>query len=128
MNKKQAVILTAFAIAAFLLAFLVSQRVFFRLDLTKNKAYTISDVSRNLYTEIPDQVRITYFISDKLAAIHPLPGEIADLLREYAAYSRGRIKVTLRDPVKANLVEAVESLGIPGQQIETVEQDQASIA
>jgi gliding-associated putative ABC transporter substrate-binding component GldG len=128
MNKKQAVILTAFAIAAFLLAFLVSQRVFFRLDLTKNKAYTISDVSRNLYTEIPDQVRITYFISDRLAAIHPLPGEISDLLREYAAYSRGRIKVTLRDPVKANLVEAVESLGIPGQQIETVEQDQASIA
>ncbi|MDR1588451.1 MAG: GldG family protein [Treponema sp.] len=128
MNRKQAAILTAFALAVFLLAFLVSQRIFFRLDLTKNKAYTISDVSRNLYTGIPDQVRITYFISDKLASIHPLPGEITDLLREYAAYSRGRIQVTLRDPVKANLVEAVESLGIPGQQIETVEQDQASIA
>jgi gliding-associated putative ABC transporter substrate-binding component GldG len=128
MNRKQSAILTAFTIAAFLLAFIVGQRIFFRLDLTRNKAYTISDVSRSLYTEIPDQVRITYFISDKLASIHPLPGEIEDLLREYAAYSRGRIQVTLRDPVKANLVEAVESLGIQGQQIETVEQDQASIA
>ncbi|MDR2053229.1 MAG: GldG family protein [Treponema sp.] len=128
MNRKQSAILTALTIAAFALAFLVSQRVFFRLDLTKNRAYTISDVSRRLYTEIPDQVRITYFISDKLASIHPLPGEITDLLREYAAYSRGRIQVTLRDPVKANMVEAVESLGITGQQIETVEQDQASIA
>jgi gliding-associated putative ABC transporter substrate-binding component GldG len=128
MNRKQCAILAAFTLAVFLLAFLVSQRVFFRLDLTKNKAYTISDVSRSLYTEIPDQVRITYFISDKLTSIHPLPGEIADLLREYAAYSHGRIQVTLRDPVKANLVEAVESLGIQGQQIETVEQDQASIA
>jgi gliding-associated putative ABC transporter substrate-binding component GldG len=128
MNRKQSAILTAFAIAAFALAFLVSQRVFFRLDLTRNRAYTISEVSRNLYTEIPGQVRITYFISDKLASIHPLPGEITDLLREYAAYSRGRIQVTLRDPVKANLVEAVEGLGILGQQIETVEQDQASIA
>lgn len=128
MNRKQSAILTVLTIAAFALAFLVSQRVFFRLDLTKNRAYTISDVSRRLYTEIPDQVRITYFISDKLASIHPLPGEITDLLREYAAYSRGRIQVTLRDPVKANMVEAVESLGITGQQIETVEQDQASIA
>lgn len=128
MNKKQSAVLAAFAIAAFALAFLASQRVFFRLDLTKNKAYTISDVSRNLYTEIPDQVRITYFISDKLASIHPMPGEITDLLREYAAYSHGRIQVTAKDPVKANLVEAAENLGIQGQQIETVERDQASIA
>ncbi|MDR0452327.1 MAG: GldG family protein [Treponema sp.] len=127
MNRKQSAILAAFALAAFAMAFLASQRVFFRLDLTGNKAYTISPVSRNLYTEIPGQVRITYFISDKLASIHPMPGEITDLLREYAAHSRGRIQVTVRDPVKANLVEAVESLGIQGQQIETVERDQASL-
>jgi gliding-associated putative ABC transporter substrate-binding component GldG len=128
MNKKQSAILTAFAIAAFVLAFLVSQRVWFRLDLTKNKAYTISDVSRNLYTELPDQVRITYFISDKLSSVYSIAGEITDLLREYAAYSHGRIQVSLKDPVKANMVDAVESLGIQGQQIETVEQDQASVA
>ncbi|MDR1411030.1 MAG: GldG family protein [Spirochaetaceae bacterium] len=127
MTRKQSAVLAVFAIAAFALAFLASQRVFFRLDLTKNKAYTLSEVSRNLYTEIPDQVRITYFISDKLASIHPMPGEITDLLREYAAHSHGRIQVAIRDPVKADLVEAVESLGIQGQQIETVERDQASL-
>jgi gliding-associated putative ABC transporter substrate-binding component GldG len=128
MNRKQAAILTALAVTAFVLAFPVSQRIFFRLDLTKNKAYTISEVSRNLYTEIPGEARITYFISDKLASIHPMPGEVEDLLREYAAHSRGRLQVTVKDPVKANLVEAVESLGIQGQQIETVERDQASVA
>ncbi|MDR3338297.1 MAG: GldG family protein [Treponema sp.] len=128
MNRKQASVLTLLSIVSFILAILISQRLWFRLDMTKSKAYTISAVSRNLYTEIPEEVRITYFISDKLKSVHPIPGEIEDLLREYAAFSHGRIRLFVKDPVKANLVSAVEDLGIAGQQIETVEKDQSSIA
>jgi ABC-type uncharacterized transport system involved in gliding motility auxiliary subunit len=127
MTRKQAFTITALSIIAFALALLVSRRFWFRLDLTKNKAYTISQVSRNLRDEIPDQVRITYYLSDKLRSIHPVPGEIEDLLREYAAYSRGKIRLVVRDPVKAQLAEQVEGLGIQPQQIQTVEQDQASL-
>ncbi|MDR3171996.1 MAG: GldG family protein [Treponema sp.] len=128
MTKKQVTIITVLSVTALILGLLISRRIWFRLDLTKNKAYTISAVSRNLYTEIPDQVRITYYISEKLSTIHPLPGEIEDLLREYAAYSRGKIRFTTRDPAKAGLVQVVEQLGIQPQQIQTVEQDQASVA
>jgi gliding-associated putative ABC transporter substrate-binding component GldG len=128
MTKRQTRVLTLLSIAALALALLNSQRIWLRLDLTKNKAYTISPVSRNLYNEIPDQVRITYYVSDRLASVVPIPGEITDLLREYAAYSRGRIRLTVRDPVKANLVEEVERLGIQGQQIEIVERDEAGYA
>jgi ABC-type uncharacterized transport system involved in gliding motility auxiliary subunit len=128
MNRKQAALLAVLSTVSLILALLLSQRIWFRLDLTKNKAYTISPVSRNLYKEIPDQVRITYYVSDKLAAMHPLPGEIEDLLREYAAQSRGRIRLVVRDPAKANLTQRVEQLGILPQQIQTVEQDEASIS
>ncbi|GHV77951.1 hypothetical protein AGMMS49942_27720 [Spirochaetia bacterium] len=128
MTKRQVTIITILSIAAMILIVLISQRLWFRLDLTETKAYTISPVSRNLHTEIPDQVRITYYISEKLAAIHPTPRELEDLLREYAAYSRGRIRLTVRDPVKAGLNREVESLGISPQQIEVVEQDQTNIA
>jgi gliding-associated putative ABC transporter substrate-binding component GldG len=128
MTKRQTRLLTILSIAALVLALLISQRLWLRLDLTKNKAYTISPVSRNLYNEIPDQVRITYYVSDRLASVVPIPGEIADLLREYAAYSRGRIRLTVKDPVKANLVEEVERLGIQGQQLEIVERDEAGYA
>jgi gliding-associated putative ABC transporter substrate-binding component GldG len=114
-------------IAIIALTFLVSRRLWFRLDLTKGKTYTISAVSRNLHNEIPDRIRITYYLSDKLKAIHPLPGEIEDLLREYAGFSRGKIQLTVRDPAKAKLAEVVEQLGIIPQQIQTVEQDQASV-
>ncbi|MDR2476474.1 MAG: GldG family protein [Treponema sp.] len=127
MTRKQAATLSVLTIIALALGVLVSRKLWFRFDLTKNRLYAISAVSRSLYNEIPDQIRITYYLSDKLRAIHPLPGEIEDLLREYTAFSRGKIRLSVRDPSKARLVEQVESLGIQPQQINTVEQDQASV-
>jgi gliding-associated putative ABC transporter substrate-binding component GldG len=128
MTKRQTWILTVISVAALVLGLLLSRRLWFRLDLTKNKAYTISAVSRNLAGEIPDQVRITYYVSDRLSAIHPMPGEIEDLLREYAAYSRGKIRFTRRDPSKAGMVQAVEQMGIQPRQIQSVEQDEATFS
>ncbi|MDR2792741.1 MAG: GldG family protein [Treponema sp.] len=128
MTKKQVTTITLLSIIAIVLGVLVSGRIWFRLDLSKNHAYTISDVSKNLYKEIPDQVRVTYYLSEKLSAIHPMPGEVTDLLREYAAYAHGKIRITVKDPVKAQLEDTVEQLGIVPQQIQTVEKDQASIA
>jgi ABC-type uncharacterized transport system involved in gliding motility auxiliary subunit len=127
MTKKQAAVITALSIAAFILALLVSGRLWFRLDLTKNKSYTISKISRNIRADIPDRVNITYYVSDKLKTIIPAPGEIEDTLREYAAYSKGKIRVTVRDPVKEKLTEAVEGLGLFPIEYPVVEQGETSI-
>jgi len=127
MTRKQASTLSVMILVIIALGFLVSRRLWFRLDLTKGKAYTISAVSRGLHNEIPDRVRITYYLSDKLKAIHPMPGEIEDLLREFAGFSRGKIQLSVKDPAKAKLTDVVEQLGIIPQQIQTVEQDQASV-
>jgi ABC-type uncharacterized transport system involved in gliding motility auxiliary subunit len=127
MTKRQTTIISILILVIIALSFMVSRRLWFRLDLTRGKAYTISAVSRNLHNEIPDQIRITYYLSDKLKSIHPLPGEIEDLLKEYAGFSRGKIQLAVRDPAKAKLAEQAEQLGIMPQQIQTVEQDQASV-
>jgi gliding-associated putative ABC transporter substrate-binding component GldG len=127
MTKRQAATLSILVIIIIVLSLMVSRRLWFRLDLTSSKSYTISAVSRNLHNEIPDQIRITYFISDKLKTMYPMPGEIEDLLREYAGYSRGKIQVMVRDPVKMNVANEVEQLGIMPQQIPIFEQDQRSI-
>jgi ABC-type uncharacterized transport system involved in gliding motility auxiliary subunit len=127
MTKKQTTIITALSITAFLLALLVSGRLWFRLDLTKNRAYTISKVSRNLYKEIPDPVNITYYVSNKLKSVTPITGEIEDTLREYTAYSRGKIRMAVRDPVKAEISAMVENLGIRSEQLPIMEQDQTSL-
>ncbi len=125
--KKQTIVITSLTIIAVFLLLMLSQRFWFRLDLTKNKAYTISSVSRNIHSEIPELVNITYYLSERLERLHPIPGEIEDLLEEYAAYSRGKIRLTIKDPARAGMIEAVERLGILPQQIQTVEQDEANI-
>ena len=126
-TKKQAVIVTVLLLIIFIMTLLVSKRVWFRLDFTKGKSFTISAVSRNLHTEIEDQVQITYYLSDRLKSMHPIPAEIEDFLREYARYSRGKIRLIVRDPARANMTQLVEQLGIFPQQIQTLDQDQASI-
>jgi len=126
MTKKQVIIITALSVVAFILALMVSGRLWLRFDLTKNKAYTISKVSRNLRKEISEPVNITYYLSNKLRTVTPIPGEIEDMLKEYAAYSRGKIRLTVRDPLKGGLSKADE-LGLQPRQVQTVEQDNASL-
>jgi len=128
MSKNQATALAVLSAAVFLLAFLVSGRIWFRLDMTASRIFTISEISRNLHREITDQVTITYFVSDRLAIAHPMPGAIADLLREYAAHSRGRIRIVQRDPARANLARAVEDLGIIPWQIQVIENNEPAVA
>lgn len=126
MTKKQTTIITFLSIVAFILAFLVTNNLWFRLDLTKTRAHTISKVTRNLHAEIEDYVNITYYLSDKLRSTIPVAGEIEDMLREIAAYSKGKIRVRTSDPLKADLSARVEELGLQPRQVQTVEQDQAS--
>ncbi|GHV69888.1 hypothetical protein AGMMS49928_14670 [Spirochaetia bacterium] len=128
MKKNQQNVITVLSIAVFILAFMISGRIWFRLDLTKNKAYTLSGVSRNLHREIPDQVRITYYLSSQLMAVYPQPGEIEDLLREYAVHSRGKIRYSRIDPAKTNRLQAMQQLGIPALEVEIVEKDELRVA
>lgn len=128
MTKKQFTVITVLSVTAIVLGLLLSRRLWFRLDLTRNRAYTISEVSKNLYKEIPDQVLITYYLSEKLASMTPIPAEIEDLLREYAAYSHGKIRVMVKDPAKSQTTDTIEQLGIQPQQIQNIEKDEASIA
>jgi len=129
MAKKSAeiIILLMILAAAILLALNASQ-FFLRLDLTGSKAFTISPVSRKLFQEIPERVFITYYVSDKLKSLYPFPAQVEDLLNEYAAYSRGKISVSVRDPARAGETSVAESLGVYPQQIEVVEKDEQTVA
>lgn len=128
MNRRQTGVVTALALCALVLGALVSRRVYFRLDLSAGQSHTLSKVSKELYREISDQITITYYRSERLARSHPVPGEIEDLLREYVAHSRGRIRLVVRDPALSGNAAAIERLGIEPRQIQTYEQDQAGAA
>jgi ABC-type uncharacterized transport system involved in gliding motility auxiliary subunit len=99
-------------------------RWFLRLDLTRNSVYSISPVSRDILLGIPQQVHVTYFLSDTLRSLSPSMGRIVDLLQEYAAESRGRVLLTVIDPDRTGQGESARRYGILPQQIQVVQQNE----
>ncbi|WP_455383009.1 GldG family protein, partial [Salinispira pacifica] len=126
-KRQETVIVVLVAVAVVLLA-LNSVRFFARADITENRIYTISKVSQELFAKLPDQVSITYYVSDRLKGLTPEVQQIEDLLYEYAAHSRGKVKVSFVDPVKAGIENQMQGYGIVPQQIQVVQQDQQSLA
>jgi gliding-associated putative ABC transporter substrate-binding component GldG len=128
MKKRAEILVFLLGLAIILLAALNSSRFFARLDLTESKAFSISRVSKKLFQEIPEQVYITYYVSEKLRKLYSFPQQVEDLLLEYAAYSRGKIRVESLDPLAAGEVARAEQFGVYPQQIEVVERDERSLA
>lgn len=115
-------------LAIVLFAVLNSTVFFHRLDLTSTKAYTISEVSQNLFRELENEVSITYYLSESLRRRVPEVQEIEDLLREYSAYARGTIAVRTVDPMEQELETTVQNLGVVPQQFQVVEEGQQSFS
>ena len=125
MNNRTKELITAVLvfIAAILLA-LNTTRYFGRIDMTETKEFTITDTTKAYIKTIPEQVNITYFISDKVRNIAPAAGQIEDLLFEYAANSRGHISTTSLDPSKTVNEAYAKKMGITAQQVEIYDRNE----
>lgn len=76
-----------------------SYHIFTRLDLTQNKIYSISDVSKNAMRNLDDVVNITVYFSDNLPhQVVSLKQEVADMLDEYQNFSKGNVEVEFVSP------------------------------
>ena len=124
MTKKQKKVIVFLSLVIILLCFMLSSRLFFRLDMTANKSFTLSEVTRKTISEIEDILRITYYVSDRLAAVHPLPDQITGLIMEYSALSHGRLQFSRIDPVKANVLQDINHIGIYPQSIRVIENNE----
>ncbi len=124
--RRQERVLFLLTLLAIVLLAVVSAMYSARIDLTSSRAFTLSKAARGLYAEIPERIRITYYISKSLADRHPGPAAIKDFLAELAAVSRGKIQVRVVDPTK-NPAEA-ESFGLVAQQMQVVEQSEQRLA
>jgi ABC-type uncharacterized transport system involved in gliding motility auxiliary subunit len=129
-GKHRAVLLLVLTVAVIIAAVLVAERFHIRMDLTSDRAYTLSKASRDLYKEIPERIRINYYKSSALADRHPGPRAVEDFLRELANASRGKISVEVSDPTagKGNGAGAVEALGIQPQRMQVVEKNEQRVA
>lgn len=97
-----------------------------RIDLTEDRAFTLSPASRSLAARIPDTVNLTYYRSAALADLHPGIRMAQDLLSEMESVSQGRIRVSVRDASEDP--GRLESLGILPRQLQVEGGGEARIA
>ena len=73
-----------------------------RLDLTEQRLYTLSDGTRQVLSGLSDPITLRLFYSRRLGAEVPVYGAYADrvreMLAEYAALSRGKLRLEVLDP------------------------------
>jgi ABC-type uncharacterized transport system involved in gliding motility auxiliary subunit len=125
-GKSRAFLLLVLSVAVVAAAALVLDRFNFKLDLTSRRSHSLSAVSRNLYKELPDTLRITYYVSPELASRHPGPRAIEDFLYGLAGAGRGKISVEVADPSRE--AGALEGLGLTPQRMQVVEGNEQRIA
>ncbi len=105
-----------------------SSRHFARLDLTENKAYSLSEASKKIVLELDDIVTIKCYFSRNLPSyVLNIKQRLQDMLEEYKAYAKGKIQVEFLDPAENPEVERkMQFIGIPQVQMNIVEKDQAT--
>ncbi|MBN2653436.1 MAG: GldG family protein [Spirochaetales bacterium] len=121
MNSKKKEILKIL-LTLFVVALVVANSLvyYFRIDATEGKIYTFSEASKQVLGGIPDNINLTYYRSDSVRKIPYLARNlnlIEDQLNEVRRLSKNKIDIKIVDPIKENLVQKMQSIGIPSQQI-----------
>ncbi|MCK8491457.1 gliding motility-associated ABC transporter substrate-binding protein GldG [Spirosoma sp. RP8] len=113
---KSASLRTLLIIAALVAVNILSAFVFFRLDLTQEKRYTLSEATQNLLADLPDDVHVdVYLTGDLPPAFKRLENAIRETLDEFQA-QRGladngsKITYRLIDPDQLTNVDAKNKL------------------
>ncbi len=84
-----------------LLAFnwLVADTPIFRFDLTEDREYSLTPVTRDLVSELDEELYFYgYFSKKNFNKLEPLIPEIRDMMEEYSVLSGGKIRVVFGDP------------------------------
>jgi ABC-2 type transport system permease protein len=77
-----------------------------RLDLTRDRAFSISPATRRLLGSLDDDLTVTgYFSKRTHPKLAPLVPQIEDLLEEYRALARRRVHVEIIDPGENDRLE-----------------------
>ncbi len=101
-------------IAAILLVVnLISNRLFFRIDLTEEKEYTLSRATKDILRNISDPVTVTAYFSEGLEpTIAKTKEDLREMLTEYNNYSKGNVDFEFISPESEEEKQEAQQNGI----------------
>ncbi len=113
-----------------ILSNIVGSRIPGRLDLTKEKLYTLSPATISILDRLPDDiVNVTLYASSQLPPdFQPVLRDTKDTLSDYQTLAKGKIQLTVKDPFSSEAVATeAQSLGIQPVRFNTVSQEQFQV-
>lgn len=85
----------------------LASRYFYRLDLTEEKRYTLSDATRNLLNDLDDVVFVEVYLEGTLpAGFERFRNTIQETLEQFRAYGGANIRYRFIDPEQAMSAQA----------------------
>jgi ABC-2 type transport system permease protein len=77
-----------------------------RIDLTEDRLYSVSDITVDVINSLDEQIEITGFFSERThPLLAPLVPQIKDLLAEYQARGKDKLKLEFVDPHQDEALE-----------------------
>lgn len=84
----------------------LASSIFFRIDFTSEKRYTISNVSKNVLNLLEEDLHVVVFLDGDLpSGFKRLQSGTKDLLSDLKAYAGGRIRYTFINPTEGDVHE-----------------------
>jgi len=98
-NKRQDILGFVIAILVLFTINFIGSQLFHRFDLTTEKRYSISEQTKELISNLDDEVFVTVYLDgDFPASFKRLQNESKEMLDELRAYSNGKIKFDFVNP------------------------------
>ena len=126
--KYQSLTRLALIFAILVIVNFISVRLFFRVDLTKNNVYTLSDASKTLVRSLDDRLNIkAYFTEDLPSPYNNNRRTVLDMLNEYRAYGGGNFHFEFISPEGEKGEKEAQEEGIPPVQVQVVNNDKLEV-
>jgi ABC-2 type transport system permease protein len=109
--KKQNIIQLILAVGIVILISYIVSFAFFRIDLTQEKRYTLSPVSKQILKTLPDEVLIkVYLDGDIPAGFKRLNKAVREMLDEFRVYANANIQYQFIDPYESRDIKSTNAL------------------
>ncbi|MFA5405681.1 MAG: GldG family protein [Ignavibacteria bacterium] len=130
--KKDILIKVAIIIGIVIVINVISKRIFTRVDLTKNRTYTLSTISKDIVKNLGDKLVIKAYFSDNLPSpYNNLRRNLQDILNDYRSYSNGNLNYEFLNPSgdteQSEMEKEATKYGIQPVQIQVVDNDKLEV-
>ena len=127
-KRNQAIIRALLVLGILIVVNVISVRLFDRLDLTKQKVYTLSEASKKLVRSFDDRVTVrAYFTEDLPSPYNDNRREVLDILNEYKAYAGGNLQYEFINPEGEKGEQEAQQQGIPPVDVQVMKEDKFEV-